>query len=213
MTLETVTCSGPESQSGETGEAAGEDGVAKRDLREDEATLWRMVVRDIKPLKSSRTPHRMMPVAKTEPPALMPEAARSTPVVSRRSFVSVQPKKPVSRPAELAVGVRAPGLDDTSWKRLSRGQMKVDARLDLHGYVVQEAFERLYDFMQRARVRNWRCIEIVTGLGSGQTSGLIRRELPLWLQRGDLRSMVLAVVHPHAANHGSVRILLKTRRR
>lgn len=192
--------------------------MAKRDLREDEATLWRMVVRDIKPLHSPRAPRRMMAVAKAEPPAPMPEAARSAPVVSRHPFVPgpfvpVQPKKPVSRPAELAVGVRAPGLDDTSWKRLSRGQMKVDARLDLHGYVVQEAFERLYDFMQRARMRNWRCVEVVTGLGSGQTSGLIRRELPLWLQRGDLRSMVLAVVHPHAANHGSVRILLKTRRR
>jgi len=187
--------------------------VAKRDLREDEATLWRMVVRDIKPLRSPRAPRRAAHAAKIEPPAPMPEAARSVPVVTRRSFVPAPSVKAAPRPVELSVGVRAPGLDDTSWKRLSRGKMKVDARLDLHGYVVQEAFERLYDFMQRARVRNWRCVEVVTGLGSGQTSGLIRRELPLWLQRGDLRSMVLAVVHPHEANHGSVRILLKTRRR
>ncbi|MBS1104320.1 Smr/MutS family protein [Gluconobacter sp. Dm-62] len=172
-----------------------------------------MVVRDIKPLRSPRSPRRMLPVAKAEPPAPAAEVARSLPVMTGRSFVPVSPPRSTPRPAELSVGVRAPGLDDTSWKRLSRGQMKVDARLDLHGYVVQEAFERLYDFMQRARVRNWRCVEVVTGLGSGETSGLIRRELPLWLQRGDLRSMVLAVVHPHAANHGSVRILLKTRRR
>ncbi|WP_322782903.1 Smr/MutS family protein [Gluconobacter cerevisiae] len=187
--------------------------MAKRDLREEEATLWRMVVRDIKPLRSPRSPRRMVPVPKVKPSAPIPEVARSIPVVTGRSFLPVQSEQPKPRPAELSVGVRAPGLDDTSWKRLSRGQMKVDARLDLHGYVVQEAFERLYDFMQRARVRNWRCVEVVTGLGSGQTSGLIRRELPMWLQRGDLRSMVLAVVHPHAANHGSVRILLKTRRR
>ncbi|WP_346343920.1 Smr/MutS family protein [Gluconobacter albidus] len=187
--------------------------MAKRDLREEEATLWRMVVRDISPLRSPHSPRRVGLVTKVEPPAPAAKLPRSLPVVTGRSFVPVQSAKPKSRPAELSVGVRAPGLDDTSWKRLSRGQMKVDARLDLHGYVVQEAFERLYDFMQRARVRNWRCVEVVTGLGSGETSGVIRRELPLWLQRGDLRSMVLAVVHPHAANHGSVRILLKTRRR
>lgn len=188
--------------------------MAKRDLREEEATLWRMVVRDIKPLRSLRSPRRLAPAAKVEPPASsIPEVPRPMPIVTGRSFLPVQSEQTKPRPAELSVGVRAPGLDDTSWKRLSRGQMKVDARLDLHGYVVQEAFERLYDFMQRARVRNWRCVEVVTGLGSGQTSGLIRRELPMWLQRGDLRSMVLAVVHPHAANHGSVRILLKTRRR
>ncbi|MCP1235154.1 Smr/MutS family protein [Gluconobacter kondonii] len=195
------------------GRTGSEDSVAKRDLREEEATLWRMVVRDIKPLRSPRSPHRIVSAAKVEPPASIPEVPRPMPVVTKRSFLPLQSEKPKPRPAELSVGVRAPGLDDTSWKRLSRGQMKVDARLDLHGYVVQEAFERLYDFMQRARVRNWRCVEVVTGLGSGETSGLIRRELPMWLQRGDLRSMVLAVVHPHAANHGSVRILLKTRRR
>ncbi|MBS1090420.1 Smr/MutS family protein [Gluconobacter sp. Dm-74] len=195
------------------GRTGSEDSVAKRDLREEEATLWRTVVRDIKPLRSPRSPRRLVPAAKVEPPVSLPEVPRSMPLVTGRSFPPVQSEKPKPRPAELSVGVRAPGLDDTSWKRLSRGQMKVDARLDLHGYVVQEAFERLYDFMQRARVRNWRCVEVVTGLGSGQTSGLIRRELPMWLQRGDLRSMVLAVVHPHAANHGSVRILLKTRRR
>ncbi|KXV36689.1 DNA mismatch repair protein MutS [Gluconobacter albidus] len=195
------------------GRTGSEGSVAKRDLREEEATLWRMVVRDIRPLRSPRSPRRVGLVTKVESPAPAAELPRSLPVVTGRSFVPVQSAKPKSRPAELSVGVRAPGLDDTSWKRLSRGQMKVDARLDLHGYVVQEAFERLYDFMQRARVRNWRCVEVVTGLGSGETSGLIRRELPLWLQRGDLRSMVLAVVHPHAANHGSVRILLKTRRR
>ncbi|MBF0860723.1 DNA mismatch repair protein MutS [Gluconobacter kanchanaburiensis] len=176
-----------------------------------------MVVRDIRPLRSPRSPYRfprfVASVEKSVPSLPARDGVHSGAVMSRISPASAPSARPVVRPSELSVGVRAPGLDDTSWKRLSRGQMKVDARLDLHGYVVQEAFERLHDFMQRARTRNWRCVEVVTGLGSGQTSGQIRRELPLWLQRGDLRSMVLAVVHPHAANHGSVRILLKTRRR
>ncbi|MBF0852951.1 DNA mismatch repair protein MutS [Gluconobacter wancherniae] len=187
-------------------------GVAKRVLREEEAQMWRSFVRDIVPLRPER------PAAEPEKlqlkvPMPAPTAAVSEPALSFAAVMSGARLQKPARQQELRVGVRAPGLDDTSWKRLSRGSMKIDARLDLHGYIVQEAFERLHSFLLRARALNWRCVEVVTGLGSGQTSGMIRRELPLWLQRDDLRPMVLAVVHPHSANHGSVRILLKNRRR
>ena len=38
---------------------------------------------------------------------------------------------------------------------------------------------------------------------------MIRRELPLWLNLAELRPLVLAAAHPHAANTGSVRLLLR----
>ena len=38
---------------------------------------------------------------------------------------------------------------------------------------------------------------------------MLRRELPLWLNLPDLRPLVLAASHPHAANNGSVRLLLR----
>lgn len=193
--------------------------MAKRVLREEEAALWRMVVRDIEPLHPDRPKSRPAPVV-VPPTVSTPEKKENLRVVSapantELSFRAMLARPVVrrSRPQDLRIGVRSPGLDDTSWKRLSRGDLKVDAKLDLHGYIVQDAFERLIEFMHRAKSRNWRCVEVVTGLGSGATSGLIRRELPLWLQRSDIRPMVLAVVHPHSANHGSVRILLRTKRR
>lgn len=117
-----------------------------------------------------------------------------------------------SRPMELRVGVRRPGLDDTSWKSLTRGTLRVEAKLDLHGYIVHDAFECFLGFLHRARSRNLRCVEVVTGLGSGVQSGTIRRELPLWLQRTDVRDFILGVVHTNKVNRGAVRILLKTRR-
>lgn len=110
------------------------------------------------------------------------------------------------------VGVRVPGLDNTQWRRLSRGQMSVDAKLDLHGYIVQDAFEAFLQFMRRSRGMGWRCVEIVTGLGSGARGGMIRKELPLWLQRGDIAPMVLGVVHSHRGNQGALRLLLRKKR-
>ncbi|QDH18063.1 Smr/MutS family protein [Swingsia samuiensis] len=174
-----------------------------------------MVVRDIKPLSSPRRSSPSM-VKTPEKEDVVSIAKLKSQGASKRdtSFEVVfrQPEKKVTKLQELRVGVRAPGLDDTSWRRLSRGKVRVDAKLDLHGYVVQEAFENLLEFLHRARVRNWKCIEVVTGRGSGPSSGLIRRELPMWLQRQEIRPMILAVVHPHAANHGSVRILLRTKK-
>ena len=47
-------------------------------------------------------------------------------------------------------------------------------------------------------------VEVVTGQG-----GVLRRELPLWLNLPELRGLVLAAAHPHATNPGAVRLLLR----
>jgi DNA-nicking Smr family endonuclease len=60
-----------------------------------------------------------------------------------------------------------------------------------------------------------RCVEIVTGRGRRdgtpwtEGTGVIRREFPLWLNRPDIRPLVLGAAHPHAANPGAVRLLLR----
>jgi hypothetical protein len=48
---------------------------------------------------------------------------------------------------------------------------------------------------------------VVTGQG-----GVLRRELPLRLNLPELRGVVLAAAHPHAANPGAVRLLLRRAR-
>lgn len=119
-------------------------------------------------------------------------------------------KKHALHPTPL--GTRQPGLDTGSWNRLSRGHTLPERKLDLHGMTAQAAFLRLYEFLSAAYRADVRCVEIVTGLGSGPEGGVLKRELPFWLDRDDLRGMVLAVTHSHAANHGAVRLLLKKRR-
>ena len=71
----------------------------------------------------------------------------------------------------------------------------------------------LHGFLLRAQAEHLRCVEIITGVGSGQEGGILRRELPLWLSRQDLHHLVLAAVHPHPGNPGSVRVLLRRRLR
>ena len=73
----------------------------------------------------------------------------------------------------------------------------------------ERAFRALRVFLRAAHADGVRCVEIVTGRGSGEAGGVLRRELPHWLNLPELRPMVLAAAYPHAANPGAVRVLLR----
>jgi Smr domain-containing protein len=96
-------------------------------------------------------------------------------------------------PSPLALGVQPGGLD-------------------LHGYTIQRAYHALAGFLRLAHADHVRCVEIVTGRGSSETGSTIRRELPLWLNLPEIRPLVLGAVHPHPANPGAVRLLLRRQR-
>ena len=81
--------------------------------------------------------------------------------------------------------------------------------MDLHGQTAQRAFYALKAFIRTAHADHVRCVEVITGRGSGEQGGVIKREFPIWLNLPDIRPMILAASHPHAANPGSVRLLLR----
>ena len=101
------------------------------------------------------------------------------------------------------------GLDNSSWNRFRGGKLVAQRTLDLHGRTAQRAFHALHSFLHAAHADHVRCVEVITGRGAGETGGILRRELPLWLNLPALRPLVLAATHPHAANPGSVRLLLR----
>jgi DNA-nicking Smr family endonuclease len=109
----------------------------------------------------------------------------------------------------LAVGDAPGGVDAATWQRLRGGKLVPERKLDLHGYTAQRAYHALVSFLRSAHADRLRCVEVVTGRGSGDETGVLRRELPMWLNRPDLRPLVLAASHPHATNPGAVRLLLR----
>lgn len=124
------------------------------------------------------------------------------------------PKVPPSRAplASLAVGLQPGGVDNATWSRLRSGRMAPARTLDLHGRTAQRAFVALSHFLRSAQADGVRVVEVITGRGSGETGGVIRRELPLWLNLPELRPLVLGMTYPHALNQGAVRILLRRTR-
>jgi DNA-nicking Smr family endonuclease len=113
------------------------------------------------------------------------------------------------RRATLSVGYHPDGLDNSSWNRFRLGKLEAQRTLDLHGRTAQRAYHALLSFIVAAHADRVRCIEVITGRGTGEGGGVIRRELPMWLNLPALRPLVLAASHPHPSNPGSVRLLLR----
>ena len=111
--------------------------------------------------------------------------------------------------APIEIGTSPGGVDRSTWMRFRGGKLVAQRTLDLHGRTVQRAHAELHAFLGTAMSERLRCVEIITGRGSGENGGVLRREVPLWLNGPTLRPIVLAAAHPHAANQGSIRVLLR----
>ncbi len=115
-------------------------------------------------------------------------------------------------PPELQVGAAPPGIDAKRWRELRRGRTRPERTLDLHGRRAQDAHAAVRRFLLEAQADGLRCVAIVTGKGSSQEGGVLRRELPFWLNTAEMRPLLLGAAHPHASNPGAVHLLLRRRR-
>lgn len=169
-----------------------------RRLSEQDRTDWAAFARHLKPLPGRALPE---PPAQQDTGVVAPAPAMAAPPAPRRA--------PDPRATPLSVGFQPGGLDNSTWNRFRSGKLSPSRTLDLHGRTAQHAFHALHHFLHAAHADRLRCVEVITGRGSGEAGGVIRRELPLWLNLPALRPLVLAASHPHAANPGSVRLLLR----
>jgi DNA-nicking Smr family endonuclease len=171
-----------------------------RPLTDHDRAHWVEYARHVRPLPGrpplpDPPPSKALAVAPPEPPA------------------PVRPRRPTAA-ASLSTGIQPPGLDNASWNRFREGKLKPARTLDLHGKTAQAAYHALERFLHAAHADRLRCVEIVTGRGKGEAGGVIRRELPLWLNLPTLRHFVLAAAHPggtyaRAENTGAIRLLLR----
>ena len=166
-------------------------------LTEAELGDWALYAQQVRPLKGKTAPP--LPIAPPAPVAPLAE----------RGFSAPPAPKPVLGAGFLSVGDAPGGLDKASWNKFRTGKIATMRTLDLHGRTAQRAFHALQSFLHAAHADHVRCVEVITGRGAGEGGGVLRRELPLWLNLPALRPMVLAATHPHAANPGSVRIMLR----
>jgi DNA-nicking Smr family endonuclease len=171
-----------------------------RGLTEADRALWADYASKLAPLRGRSGEQR---------PAVKPSAPQTLPEPPARPKVAAQATKPRKMASPLTVGDQPGGIDSATWQRFRTGKLLAARQLDLHGMTAQRAFHALVSFLRTAHAEQVRCVEVVTGRGSGEAGGVIRRELPHWLNLPEIRPLILGAAHPHALNPGSVRLILR----
>ncbi len=190
-------------------------GGRQRALSDAETELWE---------RAMSGTHRLS--GKTEPG---PETVAGT----QTSEETAAPRKPpparlrrTAKPAlSPALGAgELPGIDRRTAERFKRGQIAIEARIDLHGHTRETAQRALRAFLEGAQNAGRRCVLVITGRGArvreddwGRAevdAGVLYEEVPRWLNTPDLRRLVLgfARARPKHGGEGALYVLIRRRK-
>jgi DNA-nicking Smr family endonuclease len=176
----------------------------------NDAELLSFALKDVKPLPGRAIKSEV----KQNVNAIKPASEQ----IAYRDLSNKKPKKQAPLPPLLHGDT--PGLDKNSARRMKRGKMQIDGRLDLHGYRQDEAFCVLSDFIIHSVRSKKRCVLIITGKGLHREKsverggGVLRKNVPIWLNEEPNRSQILSFSHatPSDGGSGALYVLLKRQR-
>jgi DNA-nicking Smr family endonuclease len=182
----------------------------KRSLSEEERALWESVARQARPLAKK---HRAAKPQAVAPDAQAPVAAKleASPKSHPPANIARAPK-PTVPPAPPPL---AP-LGRRERSHLSRGRKEIEARLDLHGMTQTRAHRALSGFLQRAHIDGLTFVLVITGkgrtVGAESERGVLRRQVPLWLNLPEFRTLVVGFEEAHIGHGGEGALYVRIRR-
>ena len=180
--------------------------VKDRKLSSQEKALWHHVTRSMTPMH----PHKIVPEGDLSTNKSAPSKKAFTP--SSAPSYHQAPKHPPHMPKQMMP------LDGATQRRLRRGKMPIEGKLDLHGHRQAEAHRALEDFIAYSRRRGRRCVLVVTGKGNLTTPytegvpGVLRQRVPEWLRTGHLAQHIVGIeqAHPRHGGSGALYVILRT---
>jgi DNA-nicking Smr family endonuclease len=184
------------------------DKPRRRRLSGEDHVLWRTVTRSVAPLKRkyAAPPDDAEPaqtLAQNPAPNAVQHKGKAAPVVR----APAAPKAALKAPPPLAP------IERRLKQRLARGQVEIDARLDLHGRTQHEAHGALVRFLHRAQSNGAKTVLVITGKGdAAEGRGVLKRQVPLWLASPELRGCVLGVEVAHRTHGGAGALYVRLRR-
>ncbi len=119
---------------------------------------------------------------------------------------------------------RSTEVDRNTERRLKRGQIPIDGRIDLHGMTQNQAYDALLSFIPHAYYSRKRCVLVITGKGDWRAgnpsmvhkkTGVLKQKTPIWLSSHPLNEYILKVktARPNHGGEGALYILLRKNRK
>jgi len=159
--------------------------------------LWSTITRSIAPLKGRKRAEDAAEIAPAETRSTARPAASPAATPPRRTT-----------PPPLAP------IDRRTKQRLARGATEIGGRLDLHGLTQAEAHAALARFLHGAQARDVKVVLVITGKGGsdGEGRGVLKRQVPMWLEGAELRSLVIGYDNAGIGHGGAGALYVRVRR-
>ena len=180
----------------------------KRGLSEEERVLWESVAKQFKPLRKKPRAAKLQTMTDPETPVAMKSPVLPKPSPPPKTPRAARPELPPVPPALAPLGRR-------ERSQLSRGRKEIDARLDLHGMTQTRAHRALFGFLQRAHGEGLTFVLVITGkgkIGAESERGVLRRQVPQWLNLPDFRALVVGFEEAHIGHGGEGALYVRVRR-
>jgi DNA-nicking Smr family endonuclease len=185
--------------------------VNRRRLEGQDLELWHRVTEDVQRLHPDRA-NTALP-AEWLPAAVGPKAPPSRPAIP--AFDIGTKANPVLAhdllpPVESRIANAPVRMDAKAFRRLKRGKLDPESRIDLHGMTLDRAHPVLVTFILSAQTQGLRLVLVITGKGKDRDEGgpipvrrgVLRHQVPQWLALPPCAQAVLQVVQAHVGHGG-----------
>lgn len=177
-----------------------------RPLSPEERDLWRRVAKNVNPLDQARLKQLEDPAPPN--PKVAPKPAEPLKTGAEGRFAKREPERSKT-PA-----------DRSGDRKIRRGRVEVEARIDLHGLTSAKARRDLLRFLARAQENGLRQVLVITGKGAGARAqdrrrfepwdpeapplpGVLRRSFTQWMADPDFALLVSGYAESHRRHGGS----------
>ena len=205
----------------------------KRSVQSDEADLWEQMTGDVVPLgdlpkRAAPSPRHELNAAQRDGVAWGPSSTADAPVEPLNRLkvggaTGATNRLRVGQENDLNKAMPVV-LDRRNLRRIGKGRISIDDRIDLHGMRRSQAHQALLVFMRAAQAENFKTVLVITGKGRLRSEpsenwmddrdvGVLRREVPEWLRSDELEDVVNGFSNalPQHGGDGALYVRLKRR--
>jgi len=187
-----------------------------RKLRPDERELWEKVAETATPMWSAdlvSTPSLVLPKSLEAPSVL------TLPKITNFKIGAKSQQKQATAYISSVSKLQLK-MDAKAYGKLTRGKLKPEARLDLHGMTMLEAYPVLQNFILGSAQLQRRLVLVITGKGKykpdrgliPERQGVLRHNVPFWLRQAPLANVILETTPAHQRHGGGGALYIYLRR-
>ena len=137
---------------------------------------------------------------------------RSKHIFIKNEKITIAPSSYISLPTGNYTALMQ--FDKSTFDKIKKGKIQIDAKMDLHGYFLDEAYNLLAAFIKNHYILEHKLLLVITGKSKPvENQPTIRSSMKDWIENSELLNIVHSISNAADIHGGSGAVYLKLRRK